>query len=58
MCEEPETCLHVWLPSLNCAANWNEWTEEELPLQLAGQLCGSALHEWDLLDKASREAFG
>jgi len=32
-----------------CAANWNNWTEEEQLIQFAGHLKGRALAEWDLL---------
>ena len=39
-----------WLPSLERAKMWNDWTEDELKLQLAGYLCGRAHQEWSLLD--------
>ena len=55
--EEPETHLDDWLPSLKRAATWNEWTEEELLLQLAGHLRGRALQEWSLLDEARRKTY-
>ena len=55
--EEPETRLDDWLPSLKRAATWNEWTEGELLLQLAGHLRGRALQEWGLLDDASKETY-
>ena len=55
--EEPETRLDDWLPSLKRAATWNEWTEEELLLQLAGHLRGHALQEWSLLDEASWKTY-
>ena len=48
--EDPEIRLDDWLPSLERAATWNEWTEEEHLLQLAGHLRGRALQEWGLLD--------
>ena len=41
--------LHNWLPSLQPAANWNGWTEEEQLIQFAGHLKGRALAEWNLL---------
>ena len=49
--EDPEICLEDWLPLLERAATWNEWTEEEHLLQLAGHLRGRALQEWGLLDR-------
>ena len=55
--EEPEIRLDDWLPSLKRAATWNEWTERELLLQLAGHLRGRALQEWSLLEEASRETY-
>lgn len=33
--ENPEMRLDDWLPSLQRASTWNEWTDEELLLQLA-----------------------
>ena len=38
--ENPGTRLDDWLPSLQHAANWNDWTEEEELMQLAGHLKG------------------
>ena len=35
-----------WLPILERAAIWNEWTPEESLMQLAGHLRGRALQEW------------
>ena len=55
--EEPEIRLDDWLPSLERAATWNEWTEGELLLQFAGHLRGRALQEWSLLDEASKETY-
>ena len=57
MGEEPEICLEDWLPSLQCAATWNGWTEGELLLQFAGHLRGRTLQEWSLLDEASKESY-
>lgn len=34
-----------WLPTLERAAKWNQWTEEEQLLQLAGHLRGRAFRE-------------
>ena len=41
--------LDDWLPSLQRAANWNNWTEEEQLIEFAGHLKGRALAEWNLL---------
>ena len=49
--EDPEVRLEDWIPSLRRVADWNEWSEEELLLQLAGHLRGRALQEWNLLDE-------
>lgn len=40
--ENTKTTLDDWLPSLKRAATWNEWTDSELLLQLAGHLRGRA----------------
>ena len=48
-----------WLPILERAAIWNEWTPEESLMQLAGHLRGRALQEWKLLlpeEKANNQA--
>jgi len=29
---------------------WNDWTENEILIQLAGHLRGRALQEWNLLE--------
>ena len=49
--ESPEIRLDDWLPSLQRAASWNKWTEEEQLIQLAGHLKGRALIEWNLLSR-------
>ena len=64
--EDPEIHLDDWLPSLRRASQWNNWTNEEQLIQLAGHLKGRliqlaghlkgrALAEWNLLsgDEAS-----
>ena len=43
-----------WLPSLDRAASWNAWTDEEKLLQLAGHL---RLQEWNLVPQGSRSNF-
>ena len=48
-----------WLPILERATIWNEWTSEESLMQLAGHLRGQALQEWKLLlpdEKANYQA--
>ncbi len=48
--EIPEIRLENWLPTLDRAATWNEWSEEEKLMNLAGHLRGRALLEWSLLE--------
>ena len=47
--EDSGICLDDWLPSLQHAANWNNWTGEEQLMQFAGYLKGRVLAEWNLL---------
>ena len=46
-----------WLPSLHRAAEWNQWTNEEKLIQLAGHLQGRALQEWNLLARDGQLPF-
>ena len=47
--------LDDWLPALERAATWNEWSEEDRLLQqLAGYLTGRALQEWELISETDR----
>ena len=46
-----------WLPSLERAASWNAWTDEEKLLQLAGHLRGRALQEWNLIPVEEKSTF-
>ena len=55
--EDPESQLDDWLPTLDRACKWNDWTEEELLLQLAGHLRGRALQEWSLIDPGDRKTW-
>ena len=48
--ENPKVTIYEWLPSLQRAADWNEWTEQKIFIQLVGHLRGRALREWNLLD--------
>ena len=43
-----------WLPTLESAAKWNQWTEEELLLQLVGHLQGS---EWNLMSSDDCQSY-
>ena len=45
-----------WLPALQRAAEWNQWSDDETLLQLAGHLRGGALQEWSLLRTAEKES--
>ena len=46
-----------WLPILERAATWNDWTEDDRLLQLAGHLRGRALQEWELLSREDRQSY-
>ncbi len=56
--ENPEDRFEDWLPTLERAAQWNGWSDEETLLQLAGHLRGKALQEWNLLTSESKTSFG
>jgi hypothetical protein len=47
-----EVQLDNWLPSLERAAVWNEWSEEDCLIQLAGHLREKALQEWGLIEES------
>ena len=55
--ESKEEQLDDWLPTLERAGLWNEWTPEELLLQLAGHLRGRALQEWNLMSRTERSSW-
>ena len=55
--DDGDTCFDDWLPSLERAASWNAWTDEEKLLQLAGHLHGRALQEWNLISTEDRMTF-
>ena len=38
-----------WIPTLERAVAWNNWSEEEKLMQLAGHLRSKALQEWGLM---------
>ena len=50
--EDNEVRFDDWIPTLERAATWNNWTDEETLMQLAGYLCGRVLQEWNLLTYA------
>ena len=55
--ESKEEQLDDWLPTLERAGQWNEWTPEELLLQLAGHLRGRALQEWNLMSTTEKSSW-
>ena len=55
--DNPDARFDDWLPSLQRAATWNRWSEEELLMQLVGHMRGRALQEWDLLDESDKATF-
>ena len=55
--EDAETTLDGWLPSLQRAAEWNGWGENEKLMQLAGHLRGRARQEWDLLSETEKGSY-
>ena len=56
--DDVELRLDNWLPTLDRAAKWNSWTEEEKLMQLAGHLRGRALQEWNLLQGEDKGSYG
>ena len=46
-----------WLPTLQRAAVWNGWTDDDSLVQLAGYLRKRALQEWNLLTNEERKTF-
>ena len=55
--EDSEILFDDWLLTLERAANWNGWTEDERLMQLAGCLHGRALQEWDLISPAECQTY-
>ena len=49
--------LDDWIPTLQRASRWNDWSEEDLLLQLAGYLRGRAAQEWDLIGESDKCEF-
>ena len=52
--ENPEVTIEEWLPSLQRAADRNEWSEQEILIQLVRHLHGRALQEWNFLDDVDK----
>ena len=55
--ENSDVLWEDWLPTFECAAHWNNWSEDEKPLQLAGYLRKKVLQEWNLLSGTQRSSF-
>ena len=55
--EDAETCFDDWRPTLERAAAWNNWTDSETLMQLAGYLHRRALLEWNLMSKTERDTY-
>ena len=54
---DPEVRFDDWLPTLERAAYWNGWSEEEKLIQLAGHLRGKAAREYSLLSSEEKQSF-
>lgn len=54
--ESEKVLWEDWLPMLERAATWNGWSEEEKLLQLAGNLNGKAVQEWNLMSEHDRKS--
>jgi len=50
--EDAEIRFDDWLPTLERATTWNNWTESEALMQFAGYLHGRALQEWNLMSQS------
>ena len=55
--EDSRTRFDDWIATLECAASWKGWTEDESLMQLAGHLRGQALLEWKLLDSKDKTTY-
>ena len=54
---DPELQFDDWLPTLERAAKWNNWSDEEKVMQLAGHLRGKAAREYSLLSSEKKQSF-
>ena len=55
--EESSVHWDDWLPTLERAATWNNWSEQEKLIKLAGHLRGRAQREWDIMAEGSKTSF-
>ena len=55
--EDSDFQLDDWLPSLERASLWNNWSMDEKLMQFAGHLKGRALQEYNLLRTEEKESF-
>ena len=55
--EGVDTLFEEWLPTFEWVATWNNWSEPEKLLQLAGHLRGKARQEWALLDASDKSSY-
>ena len=55
--EDKEVRFDDWIPTLERAATWNNWLEEETLMQLAGHLRGKALQEWNLMSAEDKNNY-
>ena len=55
--EGAETEFDDWLPTLEHAATWNVWSDEDKLLQLAGHHHGRALQEYNLITPVEKMTF-
>ena len=55
--DSPDLTFEDWLPTLERAAQWNNWNQQEMLLQLAGHLKGRAWQEWSLLKESDRSDY-
>ena len=46
-----------WIPTLNKAATWNDWTESNALMQLDGCVHRRALQEWNLKSQSESNTF-
>jgi hypothetical protein len=53
---ESDILFEDWMPGLLRAAEWNDWSEHETLIQLAGHLRGRALQEWGLLTAREKKS--
>ena len=54
---DPEVRFDNWMPTLEWAAHWNNWSDEEQLLQLAGRLRGKTAREYGLLSTEDKQSF-